>query len=223
MSEVAGEKLCPSTFGSHIVQVNFGKVGNNKQEVDKWHFDSVDYVLVIILSDIEDMVGGELEVFRKNLGGKEATKKLAAEGLPQEYIEAQSYAHSGYGILAQGSKIMHRVTPVLQANEDRISFVISLSRANAFGEDNTRTLKYAGDHPDVTGWEMARHEAWRQQGFLKWIIEESDPNVLNATEFATLLDQAAARLQRAARINRNEEDDWVGFIAESRILKSNDL
>jgi len=88
VSKIAGERLCPSTFGSHIVQVNFGKVGNDKAEVDKWHFDSVDYVLVIILSDIEDMVGGELEVFRKNLGGKEATKKLAEEGLPQEYIEA---------------------------------------------------------------------------------------------------------------------------------------
>lgn len=50
------------------MQVNFGKAGVNAS-VDKWHFDSVDYVLVVILSDIEDMVGGELEVLRLNLGG----------------------------------------------------------------------------------------------------------------------------------------------------------
>lgn len=56
---------------------------------------------------------------------------------------------------------MHRVTPVLEAKEDRISFVISFAKTDVFGEDNTRTLKYAGDHLDVTGWEMARHEAWR--------------------------------------------------------------
>jgi hypothetical protein len=99
LSEVAGEKLCPITFSSHIAQVNFGEVGNKKKEIDKWHFDSSDYALIIILSDIEDMVGGELEVFRNNIG-KEATKKLLTEGLPQEYIEAQSYAHSGYAILA---------------------------------------------------------------------------------------------------------------------------
>jgi hypothetical protein len=68
VSKIAGERLCPSTFGSHIVQVNFGKAGVNAS-VDKWHFDSVDYVLVVILSDIEDMVGGELEVLRLNLGG----------------------------------------------------------------------------------------------------------------------------------------------------------
>lgn len=73
---MAGEKLCPATYGSNSVQVNFGKVGNAAKSVDSWHFDSVDYVVVIILSDIEDMVGGELEVLRKNLGGKEATKKL---------------------------------------------------------------------------------------------------------------------------------------------------
>ena len=59
ISEVAGEPLAPATFGSHIVQVNFGPPGIGA-DVDKWHFDSVDYVLVIILSDITDMKGGEL-------------------------------------------------------------------------------------------------------------------------------------------------------------------
>lgn len=52
VSEIAGEPLCPNTFGMHIAQVNFGKPGNVGADVDKWHFDSVDYVLVIILSDI---------------------------------------------------------------------------------------------------------------------------------------------------------------------------
>ena len=116
---------------------------------------------MIILSDIEDMIGGELEVLRLNLGGQQATRDLQEKGLPQEHIEKQTYAHSGYGILAQGSKILHRVTPVLEANEDRISFVISFAKTDAFGEDNTSTLKYAGDPNDITAWEMAKHEAWR--------------------------------------------------------------
>jgi len=55
--------------------------------VDKWHFDSVDYVLVVILSDIEDMVGGKLETLEKNLGGKEEVLKIAGEGgVPMEYV-----------------------------------------------------------------------------------------------------------------------------------------
>lgn len=80
------------------------------------------------------------------------------------------------------------MTPVLEAKEDRISFVISFAKTDIFGEDNTRTLKYAGDPYDVTAWEMARHESWRQQGVMKWMIEESDPNTTNATEFASMLD-----------------------------------
>lgn len=83
VSAVAGETLCPNTFGMHITQVNFGKPGV-VGDVDKWHFDSVDYVLVIILSDIEDMIGGELEVLEKSLGGKAETLRLAEEGVPEE-------------------------------------------------------------------------------------------------------------------------------------------
>jgi len=35
-----------------------------KKDVDKWHFDSVDFVMVVILSDMEGMVGGELAVLK---------------------------------------------------------------------------------------------------------------------------------------------------------------
>lgn len=220
ISKIAGEPLCPSTFGSHITQVNFGKPGAGG-EVDKWHFDSVDYVLVIILSDIEDMVGGKLETLEKNLGGREAVLQMAAEGgVPEEYVRQQSYAHSGYGVLCQGSKIMHRVTPVLEAKEDRISFVISFAKTNVFGEDNTRTLKYCKDPYDVTAWEMARHEAWRQSGVLKYLIEESDPNIIKADDIAQMLDNCADRLKRAARIIRHEEDDAVAWLKTDSSGKS---
>lgn len=107
---------------------------------------------------------------------------------------------------------MHRVTPVLEAKEDRISFIISFAKTDVFGEDNTRTLKYCKDPYDVTAWEMARHEAWRQSGVLQYLIEQSDPNVMWAEDFAVMLDEAAERLKRAARIIRHEEDDAVAWL-----------
>ena len=70
------------------------------QDVDAWHFDSVDYVLVIMLSDLTDMEGGELEVLRLNLGGKENTLKLAETGIPREYVDSVSYEAAGHAILA---------------------------------------------------------------------------------------------------------------------------
>ena len=107
---------------------------------------------------------------------------------------------------------MHRVTPVLEAKEDRISFIISFAKSDVFGEDNTRTLKYAKDPYDIVAWEMARHEAWRQSGVFKFLIEESDPNIMGADDFAAVLDKVAARILRAARIIRNEEDDAVAWL-----------
>jgi hypothetical protein len=90
-SKMAGKPLCPATFGMHSAQVNVGKTGHSNTAVDKWHFDSVDYVVVVILSDLTGMVGGELEVLRLNLGGKEATQKLQEIGIPLEHVEAHSY------------------------------------------------------------------------------------------------------------------------------------
>ena len=214
ISEIAGEPLAPTCFGSHLVQVNFGPPGIGA-EVDKWHFDSVDYVLVIVLSDITNMLGGDLQLLKKQLGGKDATLEIARHGIPEALVETQSYQRSGYGILCQGSKILHRVSPVLSAKEDRISFVISLAKTNAFGEDNARTLKYCKDHKNVIAWEMARHEAWRQQGVLDWIIQESDPNVTNPMEYAEILERSAERLKRAAAICRDEYDDALTGIGWS--------
>jgi hypothetical protein len=80
--------------------VNFGKIDPNF-EADKWHFDSTEYVLVIVLSDIEGMDGGELEVLKMDLGSPEATEALRRSGgPPQEYVEKISYQESGYGIFA---------------------------------------------------------------------------------------------------------------------------
>ena len=109
---------------------------------------------------------------------------------------------------------------MLSARENRISYVVSFCRADAFGEDHTRTLKYCKDHENVTAWEMARHEAWRQQGMLDWIIKESDPNVVDPEDFAQLLDKSAARLQRAAAIIRDEYDDAVGWIDGNKEKKT---
>lgn len=163
-SAFAGKPLCPATFGMHSAQVNVGKTGFANTAVDKWHFDSVDYVVVVILSDLEGMVGGELEVLRLNLGGKEATLKLQETGIPLEHVESHSYQTTGHGIFAQGSKIMHRVTPVIEAKEDRLSLILSFTTTDVFAQDNTRSVKFSKDPENIASWEMAKHAAWRVRG-----------------------------------------------------------
>jgi hypothetical protein len=82
---------------------------------------------------------------------------------------------------------MHRVTPLLEAKEDRTSFIVSFMRTDVFGEDNTRTVKFTKDPEEIMAWEMSKHTAWRAAGQLKYLIEESDPNVWTPEDFAASL------------------------------------
>ena len=55
-----------------------------------------------------------------------------------------SYEEMGKCILAQGSKLIHHVTKVESAKEDRISFIISMVPRNAY-------------HPEVTVFHTMKH------------------------------------------------------------------
>merc|ERR1711957_166841 len=81
-SKLAGQPVCFSSFSMGSPQANLGKISKVRKDVDKWHFDSVDFVMVIILSDMDDMVGGELEVLKMDLGTPEATAAIKCEGGP---------------------------------------------------------------------------------------------------------------------------------------------
>lgn len=211
MSKMANKPICPHSFGQNVSHVNFGRIDPN-YEADKWHFDSTEYVLVIIISDIEGMVGGSLEVLKMDLGSPEATEMMRNTGPPEELIESISYQESGYGIFAQGSKIMHRVSPVLAGKEDRVSLVISLGTNSAFDSDSTRTLRVYEDPENITSWEIARHYAWKAGGVLDYIVEESNPDDQHPEDFAEMLELASERLAKVAKIVRQTENDAISYL-----------
>jgi len=59
---------------------------------------------------------------------------------------------------------MHRVAPVLESKEPRMSFVLSLMNTDVFSEDRTRTIPVSKDPLNLQAWETARHNAWRARG-----------------------------------------------------------
>jgi hypothetical protein len=61
LAGITGKALHPHDMGMNFSQINFGQIGNN-EKVDVWHIDSVPYVMVLLLSDATDMVGGKLQV-----------------------------------------------------------------------------------------------------------------------------------------------------------------
>ena len=75
--------------------------------------DSVAYTGVILLNDMTNMKGGNLEIAMMN-------KELALEKIARgEHVEKQvvEYGDPGKMILAQGSEILHHVTPVESTQE----------------------------------------------------------------------------------------------------------
>jgi hypothetical protein len=89
--------------------------------------DSVDFVLVLILSDCTDMDGGELQVLQLADASGKFFDEMKVHGIPKDKVESVAYPGAGFCVLMQGTKILHSVTPVLAARETRLSFV------NAYG------------------------------------------------------------------------------------------
>ena len=71
--------------------------------MDHWHNDSIAYAGVVVISDMEGMKGGDLELFK---GNKELGKRLLREGkLENEMVETVSYENPGKMILTHGSEV----------------------------------------------------------------------------------------------------------------------
>lgn len=98
-SQIAGTPLGPHHMGSNLSQVNFGEIGAARP-VDQWHIDSVPYVMVLLLSDATDMVGGKLRVAM--LGEpSDAIDKINAGELCAEDIDVVDYPGPGYCIFSK--------------------------------------------------------------------------------------------------------------------------
>lgn len=68
LSELANTALWPHSMVMNFAHTNFGVIGN-KENVDMWHADSVDYVLILVISNMKNMVGGELQVIKMSETG----------------------------------------------------------------------------------------------------------------------------------------------------------
>ena len=90
-------------------QVN-SSVPGAKGAADFWHWDSIGFVGNFLISETQGLDGGDLEIIKKE---KHAGMKALVEGtLGAEDIEKLSYEAPGKMVLAQGSEILHHVTPI---------------------------------------------------------------------------------------------------------------
>lgn len=213
VSDMAGTKLIPHAMVANYSHVNIGKVGMGKN-VDSWHVDSVPYVLVTVLSDQTNSQGGALQMVKRN-GLDEARQVVAdAKGNPEpEELITVPYVGPGSGLFMQGSKIMHRVTPVVDAKEARISMVFSWMPADCFVDDATSLDFYKKDPEGL--FEFTRLKAWRVMNQLRDLVERS-PYTEDAELLAERLRLCSQELERTADLITGKMKDGVGYYNEAK-------
>lgn len=214
INALSRDKLTPHSMTRNISHTNIGKPAYGKP-VDKWHTDSADYALVIILSDLTDMEGGELRVLQcPDASGSEKGifKTLQTNGVPEDLIETIKYTGPGYAILMQGSKILHTVNEVFKAKEPRISLVNSYMTCRSFMPDMTRYSTFVDDDGiELLSLEYSRGKAWRIKGQMDYILNEAKigtkPELLSS-----ILRNAADELIQAADLiegKKNDHPKWL--------------
>lgn len=222
-SHLAGKPLTPHAMTMNLAQVNFGRKIDSSHPaliVDEWHVDSVDYVVVIILSDLSRTVGGELQVLHKH--GVRDNKDFMEKGVvgdDEALIESVKYPGMGYAVFMHGSAILHRIAPVLFADEPRVSYVTSYMSRDVYDYDTTRYYTFKEQDPEhITDVEFARHQAWRVKGRMEHMIKDV-PFGTPSADLVKMMRESANALERAARLMEGTELDRIDFI-DSKKLQS---
>jgi len=214
ISNLVGEQMIPHSMPCNYAHTNFGIVGANKK-VDQWHVDSVPLVLILLLTDLTNAVGGELQIVTKP---KEIALGILKKSDRDKNIQNVGLQVMGDGVIMQGSEIFHCVTPVVSAPDTRITLVNSYMQANPFAIDTTKYATFKGDKTAAA--EYARHKAWRAKEQLDTLIKDLDLNA-NKTTIVVLLQNAINELQTAVDAITDKIDDGVGFIQDKVVKKVN--
>jgi len=209
--QIAGEELVPHPSLTNSPQVNLSIEGA-KGPVDIWHYDSVAYTGVVLLTDVQKMVGGKLEFMHDD---KHRGLDVLEQGKPFK-SETIGYEQPGKMILAQGAELLHHVTPVTN-NIIRISMIFGYAPANCFQPPKTilKTFQKVDQTHKMAEYEFFREKAFQAQHCLKHYVEKI-PYTQDRTMLGDKLRVVAQELMRAADLLQDKEDDTIKNFDESK-------
>jgi len=210
LSSLANVDIAPHPMVTNYSQINFGEPPKKKESgsgisvgepADVWHLDSVDYVLVIMLT--EEFEGGELLV--SNMDPNQAMERVRANNLPHNLTSRIKYPKVGYGIFMQGSRIAHAVAPVTGGTVPRITAVNSYASRDAFRIDRPSIYNaLAQNHTkQVYDAEYTRSIMWRCKSKLEYLID--NPQFDDREKSDHILKLVIDQLTMARRLMRGEE------------------
>eukprot|EP00600_Ochromonadales_sp_CCMP1393_P018030 CAMPEP_0175024820 /NCGR_PEP_ID=MMETSP0005-20121125/16704_1 /TAXON_ID=420556 /ORGANISM="Ochromonas sp., Strain CCMP1393" /LENGTH=446 /DNA_ID=CAMNT_0016283465 /DNA_START=95 /DNA_END=1435 /DNA_ORIENTATION=- len=203
VSDLAGCEMIHHPIRTHHLHVNFKpkSTGGEPKNIDRWHCDTTPFVLVLFATDPDEYEGGRLEYY--NGAREEATAYFKkGEPLPSEKVLNVGRQHQGYGVLLQGWRVFHQVTPVLRG-DNRTTLVYSFHPRNVLGlEACTRFMKTYNlvDPLHIFGTDWCRYRAWKVLRRFE-IMKEKLADLLQASSvFVPLLDAVEKSSKKLCKI-----------------------
>ena len=202
LSSIMQTPLLPLAMGHQLAHLNYQPliVG---EDVDKWHYDTLQVDTVMFVTDPRSVDGGEFQYFK---GTREEMAEIHSAGdpFPHNRVESPDMPGPGYAVLMQGNYVVHQAKG-LRAKGERITLVNGFSYADRDTPDYTALGQlFHADPPEVASAEYTRHIALRCGRELEQIINNprfNDSPKEHAQRFArvqTELSKAVDQLNNAA-------------------------
>lgn len=204
LSAIAGVELGRHSVPAVACGINYAP-DDITRAVDSWHVDSVNFDVVMMVTDPAALKGGEFQVFEGTRREGEALLGTSGEAggtlqLPASRVSTIPFPAAGYGFLQQGSHIFHRACRLLEKAK-RITLIPSFEVLPAHDPDTTNTINMSDWSDPGINAELARHEVWRASARLEQLLDAiqltDEPQVLAAAIRVTVdrLTQFADKLE----------------------------
>ena len=195
--------LLPHAMGHQLAHLNYQPLtlGEN---VDKWHYDTLQVDYVMFVTDPNAVDGGEFQYF---LGTRDEMAELHKAGnkIPPARVVAPPIPGAGYAVLMQGNYVVHQACG-LQSPGERITFVNGYSFSNPAIDDFTavKQLRMA-DPVEIVNAEYARQMAYRSAQHLQACI--NTPHYGDTDTTIEQLQRARSELDVAIKTLQDNEDE----------------
>ena len=208
MSKILGTPLTPHGMPHQLAHLNYNPLTAG-ENVDKWHYDTLQVDYVMFVTDPKSVDGGEFQYFK---GTRDEFSNLHAEkqSIPAERVIAPDMPGPGYAVLMQGDHVVHQARGITSG--ERITLVNGYTYNHSTARDYSALgqLTHADPEPTVLA-EYTRHMALRCNQQLQDAINTPDFNS-NAQSHASALRIARQELDDAIeKLESHKQEDIIHF------------
>ncbi len=208
MSTVLGAELAPHGMPHQLAHLNYQPITPG-ENVDKWHWDTLQVDYVMFVTDPNTVEGGEFQYFN---GTREDFTQLHAsnQSIPTDRIIAPKMPGPGYAVLMQGDHVVHQARGIKSG--ERITLVNGYTYKAHCAKDFSALgqLVHADEKQTVLA-EYTRHMSLRCQQQLLHNVNTPNFNADAATH-AEALKRARRELDDAIdKLETLQHEDMLHF------------